>query len=179
MPSIADTLTHKVGPAPVWLWVTGGVALLVGYEVYRKRQQQNNQDNTTTSALSSNTGQPISNLTTEAQPMPIQMGDTFVQTTVNNPPANSGTGGPGSTMQPAPTKSFNLGGGWTMVRAGTFGAVDFLKNGKFVTGAWIPTTPGQKVAVKGTPFSISEAGDKAKGAVDVLQGSKLIGAYQT
>lgn len=102
MPSIADTLTHKVGPAPVWVWAGAGVAVIVGYEYYRRKQQQSQQDNTTTNALSSNTGQPISNLTQAAQPMPFQMGDTFVQTTVNNPPVNSGspTVQPGAPMQP-------------------------------------------------------------------------------
>jgi hypothetical protein len=105
--------------------------------------------------------------------MPIQMGDTFVNTTVNNqPPAT-----PTAPAKAAP--SFNLGGGWTMVKAGSAGAVDFLKNGKFVTGAWIPTTAGTTTAVKGTPFSIKQAGDKAKGAVDVLQGNKLVVAAQT
>lgn len=105
MPSIADTLTRRLGPAPVWVWAGVGIAALVGYEVYRKRQQSNNQNNTTTSADSSNLGTtPVSNLTTQAQPMPIQMGDTFVSTTVNNQPDDGSTppSAPGQPATPPP-----------------------------------------------------------------------------
>lgn len=82
---MGETLRRKVGFMPVWAWVLAFVVIVAIYLSYRKNKaaaaaaaaqgQQNN--------LSSNLGTvPVSNLTTAAQPMPIQMGDTFVNTTV-------------------------------------------------------------------------------------------------
>lgn len=100
-----------MGPLPVWAWGLLFVVLLAAFLMYRKKKaaaaaaaaQQTTQNN-----LSSNLGTvPVSNLTTAAQPMPIQMGDTFVNTsvpqsinvspstTINNQP-------PSATLQPAP-----------------------------------------------------------------------------
>lgn len=70
---------------PVWAWGLVLVVLLAAYLSYRKKQAaaaQNaaNQQNN----LASNLGTvPVSNLTTAAQPMPIQLGDTFVNTSVS------------------------------------------------------------------------------------------------
>jgi len=91
------------------MWFLILVIVVAIYLNYRKNKAmaaaaaQQNANN-----LSTNLGTtPVSNLTTAAQPMPIQLGDTFVSTTVpntvnvspsttvNNPP-------PSSTMQPAP-----------------------------------------------------------------------------
>lgn len=108
---MGETLRRRVGFLPVWAWALLLVVVLALFLSYRKQKaaqaaaQQNaqNQNN-----VSSNLGTvPVSNLTTVAQPMPIQMGDTFVNTsvpetvnvspstTVNNQP-------PAMTMQPAP-----------------------------------------------------------------------------
>jgi len=104
-------LTKKYGPLPGWAWglIVAGAAYF--YLSYRKKQaaaaaaaaQANSQ------GVSSNLGNvPVSNLTTAAQPMPIQLGDTFVTTPpvtvnsttsvpiTNNPP-------PSSTLQPPQT----------------------------------------------------------------------------
>jgi len=77
---MTGTLKKKAGPLPVWAWAVAGTAGIAGYMYYRNKknaaaaaaQQQDSGD-------SSNLGNvPISNLSTSAQPMPIQMGDTFV-----------------------------------------------------------------------------------------------------
>ena len=109
MPGMSETLTEDIGPLPTWAWaglLTIGVA---AYLVYRKKKamsaqaaQQSNQANS-----SSNLGTvPVSNLTTEAQPMPVQMGDVFV----NVPPPNvtqsqtqTNTQPPAPNPSPAPT----------------------------------------------------------------------------
>jgi nucleoid-associated protein YgaU len=80
LPELGQTLTNKVGPLPTWGWALLGTGGLAAYLVYRKKQQVNAQQAAANSnAVSSNLGTvPISNLTTAAEPMPIQMGDTFV-----------------------------------------------------------------------------------------------------
>lgn len=83
--AIGDALTEKIGPLPGWAWGLGTVVLVGGYMAYNKRkkvQQQADQaaaQQTVNPSNSSNTV-PVSNLTTQAQPMPIQLGDTFVNT---------------------------------------------------------------------------------------------------
>jgi nucleoid-associated protein YgaU len=109
---MADTLTRKAGPLPVWGWAAIGTAGLAGFLIYRQRkaaaaaaaaQAQQGLD-------SSNLGTvPVSNLTTSAQPMPIQMGDTFVdvdttQQNQNNPPPGPVKGSPPPPgKKPVPT----------------------------------------------------------------------------
>jgi hypothetical protein len=112
-------LKRRVGPLPMWIWGILFVVLIAVYLIHRKNQaaaaaatQQQ------ASATSSNLGTvPVSNLTTAAQPMPIQLGDTFVNTsvpqsinvspstTVNNQP-------PSYSMQmappPAPSPAYGL-----------------------------------------------------------------------
>ena len=109
MPTMGESLTQKAGPLPVWAWAGLGTAGLAGYLYYRQKKKaaaaaaanQNPMD-------SSNLGTvPISDLTQSASPMPIQMGDTFVNTTVNdtdNPaPGPPGPGGPpGKPGPPGP-----------------------------------------------------------------------------
>lgn len=102
-------LTRRIGPLPGWAWllIVAGVAYL--YMRMRSSSQANAAAQQQASGTSSNLGTvPVSNLTTAAQPMPVQLGDTFVNsttpvtvnaspsTTINNPP-------PSSTLQPAPT----------------------------------------------------------------------------
>lgn len=108
---MGETLKRRIGFLPVWAWLLMFVLILGLYLSSRKKKaaaaaaaaQQQAQGN-----LSSNLGTvPVSNLTTAAEPMPIQMGDTFVNTsvpqsinvspstTVNNQP-------PAYSMQPAP-----------------------------------------------------------------------------
>lgn len=107
---MGETLKRRVGILPIWAWGLILVVVLALYLSYRKKKAAAaaaaaNQQ--TGNNLSSNLGTvPVSNLTTAAQPMPIQMGDTFVNTTVpttvnasptiNNPPP------PATTTQPAP-----------------------------------------------------------------------------
>lgn len=80
--TLGQTFTKKAGPLPIWAWAGLGTAGLAGFMYYRNKkkaaaaaaaqQQQGLGD-------SSNLGTvPISDLTTAASPMPIQMGDTFV-----------------------------------------------------------------------------------------------------
>jgi nucleoid-associated protein YgaU len=106
---MVETLTQKAGPLPVWAWAGLGTGGLAWYMSSRKKKaaaaaaaaqsQQGLGD-------SSNLGTvPVSNLTQAAQPMPIQMGDTFVD--VNNPPDNDPTtppvpGPPGPPGKPGP-----------------------------------------------------------------------------
>jgi nucleoid-associated protein YgaU len=109
---LAETLKQKAGPLPVWGWAAVGTAGLAGYLIYRQKQsaaaaaaaaQQQPLD-------SSNLGTvPVSNLTTTGQPMPIQMGDTFVDvndptTVTNNPPPPPPPPSPIKKPPPPPTK---------------------------------------------------------------------------
>jgi hypothetical protein len=98
---MGETLRKRFGPLPVWAWALAFVVVVAIYLIYRK-----NQANAAAAAAaaqqgssaSSNLGTvPVSNLTTEAQPMPIQMGDTFVNTTVPNTVNVNPWGGPPSS----------------------------------------------------------------------------------
>lgn len=88
---MGETLKRRVGFLPVWAWGLIFVVLLGAYLSYRKNKAaQAAAQQQTANNLSSNLGTvPVSNLTTAAQPMPIQLGDTFVQTSVS--PSNSTT----------------------------------------------------------------------------------------
>lgn len=106
MPGMAETLRSDIGPLPTWVWAGLGTAGLATYMVVHKKNQMKAQaaQSANQPANASNLGTvPLSNLTTQAQPMPIQMGDTFVNvnptttTTVNNEPPN-----PVSQPQPLP-----------------------------------------------------------------------------
>lgn len=81
---MGETLTKRWGPLPVWLWALIFVGGLGGYLMYRNKQNANTQQaNTQGLSSSSNLGTvPVSNLTTAAQPMPINMGDTFINNNV-------------------------------------------------------------------------------------------------
>jgi hypothetical protein len=76
---MGNTLRQRMGPLPVWAWAGIGFMILVFY-LYKKNQkaqaaaQQQANNNSSNLGNANNT----SNLTTQAQPMPIQMGDVFV-----------------------------------------------------------------------------------------------------
>lgn len=109
MAGMGETLTQKAGPLPVWAWAGLGTVALGGYLYYRNKKNANaaaqtqagSQGISGTSSDSSNLGTvPLSNLTQSAAPMPIQMGDTFVdvqpvtqtQTQTQTEPAQPTTG---------------------------------------------------------------------------------------
>jgi len=98
--TIGQTASSKVGPLPIWVWAVGGAGIVGGILYWRNKKaqaaaQQAAQQNTPV-ASNLNTTTPVSNLTTQAQPMPLQLGDTFVnvpgQQTVA--PASSAITGP-------------------------------------------------------------------------------------
>ena len=97
MPTIGETLQSQAGPLPVWVWAVGGTAAIGGYLWYRQKKQasQAAQAQQAQGPDQSNLGTvPVSNLTTQAQPMPIQLGDTFVNVPEDEPgksPSSSGT----------------------------------------------------------------------------------------
>lgn len=107
---MGETLRRRFGPLPVWAWGLILVVLLAAYLSYRKKQAAAAAAAAAaqSQSLSSNLGTvPVSNLTTAAQPMPIQMGDTFVSTTVPNtvnvsPSTTVNNNPPAATIQPAP-----------------------------------------------------------------------------
>ena len=104
--AMADTLKQKAGPLPIWGWAAVGTLGLAGVLYYRNKKAQEAAAAADQQGLdSSNLGTvPVSNLTTSAQPMPIQMGDTFVDVNVPTgapgPPGNTGL--PGKPGPPGP-----------------------------------------------------------------------------
>jgi hypothetical protein len=74
-----NIITHKYGPLPGWAWGLIIVGLGIVYFKHRANQQAAAQAASAAQNNASNLGSvPVSNLTTQAQPMPIQLGDTFV-----------------------------------------------------------------------------------------------------
>jgi hypothetical protein len=112
---MGETLRQRWGPLPVWGWAIIFVAVL-GFYMYRKNKAaqaaaaaQANAQGVNSNATNLNV--PVSNLTTAAQPMPIQLGDTFI---------NTGAGGGISSPngQPNTTLIGNVNPGGTMIPAG-------------------------------------------------------------
>lgn len=107
---MGELLKRRVGPLPMWIWFIVFIVLLGAVLIYRKKkataaaaaaaQQQ-------AGSTSSNLGTvPVSNLTTTAQPMPVQLGDTFVNTTIPNTTNTTINNQPPSyTLQTAPPPS--------------------------------------------------------------------------
>lgn len=125
MAPIGQTLTNNVGPLPVWGWAGIGTAGLAGYLYYRNKKNAAASAQSQ-SGISSNLGSvPLSNLTTNAEPMPVEVGPTFVN--VNTP-----TGQPGSA--PAPVNQ-----GWYITQA----EANFLAH----------TTPAQRKTIATQPSS--------------------------
>ena len=93
---IGAKLTEHVGPLPLWSY--GVIAALIAYlyMVYEsnKHKADDSQAQTADTPMVSSSNVPISNLTTAAGPMPIMMGDTFVNYTVPKTPTHSPTGVP-------------------------------------------------------------------------------------
>lgn len=78
-----DVITRKYGPLPGWAWLLIVAGIAYFYLEYRKKKQASTaaaQQTQQTGTNSSTPNVPVSNLTTAAQPMPIQLGDTFVDT---------------------------------------------------------------------------------------------------
>lgn len=99
MDGIGETLKQKAGPLPVWAWAVVGTALLAGIFYYRQKKAASTAqtaDTTSGTPTQTNLGTvPISNLTTTAQPMPITMGDTFVDVAGTSASASATGGGGG------------------------------------------------------------------------------------
>lgn len=167
---MGETLKRRVGFLPVWAWALLLVVVLALYLSYRKKQaaaaaaasaQQNNSN------LSSNLGTvPVSNLTTAAQPMPIQMGDTFVDTTVPNtvnvsPTTNITNPPPATTTQPAPPPKPSPVVGSTAGKA--YGIVNTAQGLMYWLGV---NTTGSKVynVGGGAPVYFGNASALAQGA---------------
>ena len=116
MAGMGQTLTTRLGPLPVWAWTgigVGGLGLYLYHQRSKAAAEQAAQANADNQGLgSSDLGTvPISNLTTAAQPMPIQMGDTFVDVNVNDtdpkqgiPPGEKPPPGTKPKPTPAPPK---------------------------------------------------------------------------
>lgn len=102
---MAETLTKKIGPLPVWGWFGLGTAGLAGFLYYRNKKAQE----AAAAAAAQDTGDssnlgtvPVSNLTTSASPMPIQMGDTFVDVTDTDQPPKAPPPKPPPPKKPKP-----------------------------------------------------------------------------
>jgi hypothetical protein len=103
---MGTTLKSKLGPLPVWAWTLMFIVLLIWWLRRRKAQQASAQATAQQQGLSTDLGTTnVSNLTTQAQPMPIQMGDTFVdvqpQNVTVNPTINNIPPAPSSEPPPA------------------------------------------------------------------------------
>lgn len=107
--TMGQTLTDKMGPLPTWAWVGGGIALIAGYSIWKKRNSMNQQTAQATNQGSSNLGTvPVSNLTVGAEPMGYtQSGPTFVNVTdTDNTPAPAAPltpSAPAAPSLPVPT----------------------------------------------------------------------------
>lgn len=95
-----EALTRRYGPLPGWVYGAIVAALAYYYFYERKKkaaaaaaaqQQQQSMSNTSTTSV------PVSNLTTTAQPMPIQLGDTFINTGSGGG-ITSSSGSPNTTL---------------------------------------------------------------------------------
>lgn len=98
MAGMGETLKSRFGPLPVWAWALIFVGVVYLYLQYRSKQQAAATAQQQAQGTSSNLGTvPVSNLTTAAQPMPIQLGDTFVN---SGPPQtiSSQSGSPATTL---------------------------------------------------------------------------------
>lgn len=156
-----------MGPLPVWAWALLFVAVLAFYLSSRKKKaaaataaaQQQDQNN-----LSSNLGTvPVSNLTTAAEPMPIQLGDTFVSTstpeTVNVSPSTTVNNQPPSyTMQtaPVPAPSPAVAAGAPQTLPGYGAGLGTLLNAN--PGLLSANTPGGKNVPGVTGYTVSYNG---------------------
>ena len=106
---MVETLTQKAGPLPVWAWAGLGTGGMAWYLSSRKKKAAATAAAQQQPSNSSNLGTvPVSNLTPTAQPMPIQMGDTFVNTTVSDTEPGP-TGAPGPPGPPGKTPGGPIG----------------------------------------------------------------------
>jgi hypothetical protein len=145
---MGETLKRRLGPLPVWAWFIIFVGLVAAYLIYRSKKAAATQTAAQGQNLSSNLGTvPVSNLTTAAQPMPIQLGDTFVNTTVPQSPPDGawpipGTRPPAWKIQPAPAPApspaatsvysgeVEQGSGWWM--QGSYAPIPGIGGGSYV-----------------------------------------------
>jgi hypothetical protein len=116
---MGETLKRRVGPLPMWAWALIFVVVLGMYLSYRKSKAANAAAAAAAQqgVSSTNLGTtPVSNLVQTAQPMPVQLGDTFVSVpqsintnttttvpiTVKPPPSSSMQPAPAPAAPPAP-----------------------------------------------------------------------------
>lgn len=112
---MVETLMRKIGPLPVWAWALIFTAVVAWYiRRQQSKQAAQSQQNAQQGVSSNLQCVPVSNMTTAAQPMPIQLGDTFVSTgqgggvsTTSGSPVTTVIGPPtaSNSMQPATTPS--------------------------------------------------------------------------
>lgn len=100
-----QALTRKYGPLPGWAW--GLIVIVAAYAYMRYSNNKKAAAQAAAQAQSQGTSSdlgtvPVSNMTTAAQPMPIQLGDTFI---------NTGQGGGISSTGGAPTTTLVNPGG--------------------------------------------------------------------
>jgi len=93
-----NIFTRKIGPLPMWVWLTIGIAIVVGFALYKSR--------TSSSGAGSQADQSATG--TDASQIPQFVNQTYTTVTPPTPPAPvSATGGtPTSTgPQPSPVPS--------------------------------------------------------------------------
>lgn len=105
---MGEAITRKYGPLPAWAW--GLVVMIVAfvYLQYSKKKKQAAAQQQVANNNSTNLGTtPVSNLTQQAQPMPIQLGDTFINTGQGGG-ITSASGSPATTLvTPTASNSMN------------------------------------------------------------------------
>ena len=89
-------MTRKLGPLPVWAWAAILIVLFIAYKVYKNNKAATAAQAAATQNQPNLGTTPTSNLTTQAQPMPIQLGDTYINT--NPPSINANGGAPNTTL---------------------------------------------------------------------------------
>lgn len=104
---MGEALTRKVGPLPTWAWGLVVMIAALAYMTYKKKKTAAATQAQAANNASTNLGTtPVSNLTQQAQPMPIQLGDTFINTGQGGG-ITSASGSPATTLV-TPTASNSL-----------------------------------------------------------------------
>ena len=178
---MGETLRRRYGPLPVWAWALIFVVLLGAFLSYRKRQQTAAAAAVAASqgTAASNLGTvPVSNLTTAAQPMPVQLGDTFVSvpqnistnTTTNVPITNNPP--PSSSLQTAPPPAAPPPPQVPAPATPGYGLVNTVKGLMIWLGLNQPGSPVYNVG-GGAPVYFGNANTLAQGAQYEQAGSDI------